>query len=339
MQSQPSLRHDYLAMTPDLTRLKSAVAEQLNHLLTAHEVTLGVPLESRVKSWESIAEKVERKNLQPKRIDDLDDLVGLRAILLFQRDLDRLDSIVMHNFAVLQAEDTATRLSETQFGYKSKHYIVKLPTSWAEVPSLKGLAEYKIEIQIRTLAQHIWAAASHKLQYKNEDSVPQQLRRTIYRVSALLETVDLEFDRVLSERDEYVKLQAHLNDANEPLNADVVRAVLDQMLPPQNKDQFAEQYGDLLIDLLHFGISTRGALSQLLSKHHTAIARQEAKEVAERSMDDDHEHEEQGERLSNRLLRGVFFTHTGLARQGLCEEFGDEAVRQWQWSGRGGADA
>lgn len=56
----------------------------------------------------------------------------------------------------------------------------------------------KAEVQVRTVTQHVWAAASHVLQYKQEASVPLPVRRSIYRVSALLETVDLEFERVLS---------------------------------------------------------------------------------------------------------------------------------------------
>jgi ppGpp synthetase/RelA/SpoT-type nucleotidyltranferase len=33
-----------------------------------------------------------------------------------------------------------------------------------------GLGGLRAEVQVRTTAQHIWAAASHKLQYKHEES-------------------------------------------------------------------------------------------------------------------------------------------------------------------------
>jgi ppGpp synthetase/RelA/SpoT-type nucleotidyltranferase len=80
-------------------------------------------------------------------------------------------------------------------------YLEGAPTG-----SYGALAYFRMvfELQLRTLAQHIWAVASHKLQYKREASVPVPIRRSINRVSALLEMVDLEFDRVLLEREQYV---------------------------------------------------------------------------------------------------------------------------------------
>lgn len=99
---------------------------------------------------------------------DLDDLIGIRVILLFHRDLERIDRILRDELDVLAAEDTGSRLSETQFGYQSQHYIVRIPESWQNTPSFSGLRSLTAEVQVRTVAQHIWAAASHKLQYEQE---------------------------------------------------------------------------------------------------------------------------------------------------------------------------
>ena len=101
--------------------------------------------------------------------------------------------------------------------YQSLHYIIRIPKHWLKVSTFADLGELKAEIQLRTLAQHIWAATSHKLQYKHEDSVPPPIRRSIYRVSALLETVDLEFERVLAERGTYIEESAKGTVQDEPL--------------------------------------------------------------------------------------------------------------------------
>jgi putative GTP pyrophosphokinase len=71
---------------------------------------------------------------------------------------------------VLERQDAQLRLAEDQFGYASIHFAVELPASWLRVPSRAGLGGLRAEIQVRTTAQHIWAAASHKLQYKHEES-------------------------------------------------------------------------------------------------------------------------------------------------------------------------
>ncbi len=148
-------------------------------------------MEGRVKSLASIEEKIERKGLTLQSVTALDDLIGVRAILLFRKDLKIADKLISKTFHVLHKEDTATRLADDSFGYQSQHYVVQLPKSWSKIPSFSELGTIRVELQVRTLAQHIWAAASHKLQYKKENSVPPPLRRAISRVSALLETVDL----------------------------------------------------------------------------------------------------------------------------------------------------
>ena len=117
-------------------------------------------------------------------------------------------------------------MTEGQFGYQSWHYVIAFPEKWLSVPSLCDFRGLRAELQLRTIAQHLWAAASHKLQYKAESSVPLPIRRSIHRVSALLETVDLEFDRVLQEREDYLK-QAASRQPTKPINVDVLAQILD----------------------------------------------------------------------------------------------------------------
>jgi hypothetical protein len=157
------------------------------------------------------------------------------------------------------------------------------------------------EIQVRTLAQHIWAAGSHKLQYKREASVPPPLRRAIYRVSALLETVDLEFSRVLDEREAY--LSEELSEVTRPqtLNVDLLRAVLDEILPPENK-RGDEDYDGVLIDLTSFPINTDHDLRNLLSENMEVIKKRETELLTEYRAKE----AISAETIRERLDKGVF---------------------------------
>ena len=180
------LHGDYLCQMPSIQRFADGVKTQLLELFSQHSIILGVPIELRIKSWESVTDKVSRNSLELEHVAELDDLVGLRLILLFKRDLERACSAIADTFAVQSKEDTADRLGETQFGYQSLHYIVKIPNQWQSLPTFRDSDCFCAEIQIRTLAQHIWAAASHRLQYKQESGVPFPVRRAIHRVSASL---------------------------------------------------------------------------------------------------------------------------------------------------------
>ena len=76
------LKDDYFARLPIIERFAEGVKMQLMELLSMHSITLGVPLELRVKSWNSIEEKIERNSLQFDNIGQLFDLVGMRLTLL-----------------------------------------------------------------------------------------------------------------------------------------------------------------------------------------------------------------------------------------------------------------
>lgn len=301
-------------------RLKDAVFVQFGELLSQNKVALGVPMEGRVKSWASIEEKIERKALELRNITDLDDLIGVRAILLFRSDIARVDALVKNIFEVVKSEDTSTRLGDAQFGYQSQHYIVRLPQAWLKLPSMSELGDMRVELQVRTLAQHIWAAASHKLQYKSESSVPAPLRRAIYRVSALLETVDLEFDRLLDERQRYIESGIKEAGSSVPLNVDSLASILTELLPEGNRSD-DENYSELLGNLTAFGVDSAQALRKIIVKHKIALEKEEATKISEVL-----KYDNLSERVKERLEKGVFFTHVGLTRNALRFEFGKAEV-------------
>ena len=324
----PEPSPEFLSLRPHLENLQMVLKQQLEHVLNSSGMTLGLPIESRLKTWESIDSKLKRKNQEPKPLSDLDDLLGLRVIFLFERDLDAFRDKITELFKIHSEEDASDRLNLTQFGYRSRHYVISIPAGWKSVPSMSGLGDLRAEIQVRTLAQHIWAAASHKLQYKNEDGVPKPIRRSIHRLSALLELVDLELGRVLNDRDAYVQGLAKDSADINPLDVSVLEAVLDAELPSKNKEPTREDYGELLRNLFEFSIRTRGELQSLLRETMGAILGQENAYV---DMMKDVQHAEpspDNEIMRSRAARGVYFTHEGLTRHALEAKFGVDKVRE-----------
>ena len=299
---KPDLENEYRSLQPDTTRFCDTLKHELEKMFANKKLTLGIPLQSRVKDWDSISGKMERKDLIIDSVKDLDDLIGIRAVFLFKRDMTEACSLV---------KDTSVRLDESQFGYQSLHYVIKPPGQWLTVPSFEGLGTFSAELQMRTMAQHIWASASHQLQYKHEDGVPQPVRRTIHRVSALLETVDLEFERVLQEREKYMA-GVRVESADQ-LNVDSLAHVLNSMLPSPNKAQH-EKYADLLPELTAFNITTTKTLATLIEKHLSTVL------VSDKQWASIYKKTQRGK-------KGVYFTHVGLVRRIMHKEFGKKWIQ------------
>jgi putative GTP pyrophosphokinase len=307
--SLKKLKVEYEALVPIANRFLDELLRQFKELLTENKIPLAAPIECRLKLWSSIEEKLKRKAWKLQSVKDLNDLIGVRLILLFKRDVERASQLLTAYFFVLKKEDAAKKLTEDQFGYTSLHYIIELPEKWLAVPSFRSMKGLRAEIQVRTMAQHIWASASHVLQYKQEIGVPMPLRRAVHRVSALLETVDLEFDRVLIEKENY-KESLDTEDGSESLDVVSLEKILDSILPPENRD-YSEDYAEVLEYLgRHYKITTQSQVRQLLFKNLKAIIADDKEMVKAKRKDNFKACRDVDER--ERAERGIFYNHQGL---------------------------
>ena len=179
----------------------NAIKSLLIQLLRADNVDY-VTIEGRAKTIESFQEKIQRddKNYE-EPINELTDLAGIRVITYQVADIDTVSKIIDDNFEIdtESSVDKSKILKADQFGYLSVHYIVSLDSNRKNLKEYTEFKELKAEIQVRTVLQHAWAAIDHKLCYKSKEEIPAELRRKLYRISALLETADDEFDILRSE--------------------------------------------------------------------------------------------------------------------------------------------
>lgn len=321
----PYLEEDYKAALPALQEFCDRIRSEIGLLLRAEDITLGAPLESRIKSWVSVCDKSERARAPVNNLDDLKDLVGIRIILLYRPDIERVLDILRAEFPIEAEEKKGMDEDADGFGYQSVHAIVRLSTP---APQLSENQEappaLRAEVQIRTLAQHIWAAASHDLQYKKERAVPKPLRRTIQRVSALLETIDLELERVLAEREDYVA-DIETGVGQLMLDIDILRKILCEKVPEAHRDA-DERYAKILEALKNAGIDDIAGLTNLIEQRlgdalqfdaqiATALGKPNVSLGGLRIADLNPE----------RIARGVYFSQEGLVRKML--EFEKAASR------------
>lgn len=121
-------------------------------------------IDCRLKSPESIYEKLKRKNL-PLEVESIEeslyDVAGIRVICSF------VDDIYMLADCLLQQDDVRLIRKKDYIknpkpnGYRSLHLIIEIPIF------LQDEKKYmKAEVQLRTIAMENWANLEHKLRYK-----------------------------------------------------------------------------------------------------------------------------------------------------------------------------
>ena len=190
------LRNEYLAALPALHGVRQRMADDLGRALEAAGNHTCSQIQSRVKSWDSVAAKIARQKIAPNHIGEISDLVGLRVVLLFPQEIKVVCGILASLFQVISHLDAQSWLKDNEFGYRSQHCIVEIPSMLLETELKRRLKVCNAEIQMRTMAQHIWASISHRVVYRNSSLNESYRRRAVYALAALLEIVDMELERV-----------------------------------------------------------------------------------------------------------------------------------------------
>ncbi|WP_163920457.1 GTP pyrophosphokinase family protein [Photobacterium sp. Alg240-V54] len=195
------LAQQFREIKPKYERLAINVEQALIQFLIEEKIS-SFDVEKRVKEEKSFIDKVVRK-CYDEPFKQIEDIAGVRVICYYNEDIAAIDNIIKEQFDIISSSNKSEELDDDRFGYTSNHYIVKLKEEWLKAPNYRGLDELKIEIQVRTILMHAWAAISHKLLYKKNDDVPKELKRKLNRLSALIELADEQFDDIKNMKVNY----------------------------------------------------------------------------------------------------------------------------------------
>ena len=137
--------------------------------------------------------ELEEEGTEYEIKDYITDLVGLRIICLYEKDISSIKEILEREFEVIDVTDKIKQLedSEGSFGYKGLHMDLRLKAPRSSMLEYKNYANQCFEVQIRTIIQDAWSVLDHKIKYKK--SIPQPLKRRINVLAALFELADREF--------------------------------------------------------------------------------------------------------------------------------------------------
>lgn len=121
-------------------------------------------IQSRLKSPESIRDKLLRKNL-PYTLEAIEknlyDIAGVRIVCSFIDDIYMLADCLLQqdDITLIKRKDYIRQPKEN--GYRSLHLIVQVPIFLQDQKKLVN-----VEVQFRTIAMESWANLEHQLRYK-----------------------------------------------------------------------------------------------------------------------------------------------------------------------------
>ena len=154
-------------------------------------------VKSRLKRPSSIARKLEKKGLEPtieNALKYIDDIAGVRIVCQFQDDIYKVAEVIkkFENIRIVQIKDYIKEPKAN--GYRSYHMHVEIP-----VRMLHGEEMVKVEFRLRTVAMDFWASLEHKIRYKNESEIPDNISSELKICATLVEKMDSEMQYLNNE--------------------------------------------------------------------------------------------------------------------------------------------
>lgn len=169
----------------------SILREEFSEL---HEYNPIEHIASRLKSAESIEQKVLRKNCEPSFDairEAITDIAGVRIVCSFVSDVYRVFELLtaQEDVRVLRVKDYIAHPKPN--GYKSLHVIVEVPVFLSGGP-----VAVPVEVQLRTVAMDFWASLEHKIYYKYDGDVPEALLRDLTAAAGTAGQLDLTMEDI-----------------------------------------------------------------------------------------------------------------------------------------------
>ena len=153
-------------------------------------------IQTRLKSPESIREKMERKGF-PMTLEAIEenlmDVAGVRVICAFPDDVYMLEEALLKqdDITLVKRKDYIANPKEN--GYRSLHLIVAVPIFLTKEKRIMN-----VEVQLRTIAMDSWASLEHQLRYKKDVEFTESMAKDLYYCAQLSAELDAKMDALQS---------------------------------------------------------------------------------------------------------------------------------------------
>lgn len=174
---------------------KMNILKEEFHLI--HEYNPIEHVNSRIKTPESIIKKVKKLNL-PFELniirERMHDIAGIRIICSFVSDIYRIQEMISNqtDVEVITVKDYINNPKAS--GYQSLHLILKVPVFLSDRQE-----KVFVEMQIRTIAMDFWASLEHKIYYKYNKEIPQELSNQLIEAAHTASLLDRKMEKLNNE--------------------------------------------------------------------------------------------------------------------------------------------
>ena len=156
---------------------------------------------SRIKTSDSIVKKLKKNGLEPtieNMVEHISDIAGVRVICSFESDIYQIAKMLakQSDIKILSIKDYIK--NQKPSGYKSYHLIALIPIFLSN-----SVVEAKVEIQIRTIAMDFWASLEHKIHYKFEGNVPENIKKELVDCAHMISNLDAKMMNLNEEVHKY----------------------------------------------------------------------------------------------------------------------------------------
>lgn len=151
-------------------------------------------IESRIKSQESIEEKLKKLNLAVNKenaMEYLKDIAGIRVVCFFESDIYKLIDVLKRQSTFILVKEKDYIKNPKPNGYRSLHIILAVPLYYMDASEY-----FPVEIQFRSMAMDLWASMEHRICYKKDKE--GVLKEEFLQYAKELEEMEQKFQENIS---------------------------------------------------------------------------------------------------------------------------------------------
>ena len=151
-------------------------------------------IESRLKKPESIIKKAIDKDVtltEKEIMRHIHDIAGIRVICNYIDDVYVVAQLLINqdDIKLIKIKDYIQNPKDN--GYRSLHLVLEVPIFLAE-----GVQPIHVEVHLSTIAMDFWASLEHKLKYKTDNNVPEDIKKELIQCAMSISELDYKMQSI-----------------------------------------------------------------------------------------------------------------------------------------------